>query len=177
MVINTLRASDWLLVAALITSAVTDIRVGRIYNAVTYPAIVAGLAAAAMGMGPSLVSALLGSLVGGLALYALFTLRWMGGGDVKLMAVAGACLGFPAILHALFYSIFAGGVCAAIILIWRGQSRPAVQDLSVAVGRLSGLNALSLSAIPARGGAFPFGVAIAVGTNATIVLERLGMAP
>src|SRR4029079_15735825 len=89
MVINTLPASDWLLGAALITSAVTDIRVGRIYNAVTCRAIVAVLAAAAMGMGPSLVSALLGSLVGGLALYALFTLRWMGGGGAKVKGVEG----------------------------------------------------------------------------------------
>jgi Flp pilus assembly protein protease CpaA len=90
------------------------------------------------------------------------------------MAAAGVFLGFPAVLTALFYSVFAGGVCAAIVLIWRGESRPVVEDLSVTVGKLAGLDALSLRAIPPRGGAFPFGVAIAAGTIATVVLGRLG---
>ncbi len=170
----TVHVLDAALVGVLIVSAATDIRTGRIYNLVTYPAIVLGLAAAAAGFGPPLWSAVAGCLVGGLSLYVLFAMRWMGGGDVKLMAAVGAFTGFPFILNAMFYSIFVGGVCAALILIWRGESDAVLGDLSIAFRKATGSNGLSLQSIPARGGSSPFGVAIALGTIIALAIEWRG---
>ena len=155
----------------LVVCATTDLRVGRIYNVVTYPAIILGLAIAASGYGPDVASAALGCLVGGLPLYMLFALRWMGGGDVKLMAAVGALKGFPFILDAMFYSIFIGGVCAALVLIWRGEKRAIAGDLAVVVRWTTGRPGAGIESIPPRGGSFPFGVAICLGTLIALALE------
>jgi prepilin peptidase CpaA len=152
--------ADLCLIAVLLISAVTDLRRGRILNAVTYPAIALGLAHALATGTPDIRSAAVGLLVGGVPLYLMFTLGWMGGGDVKLMAAVGAWTGMPFVLTAMFYSIFVGGTCAALILIWQGQVRAVASD--VAWLMTPGVSQRHM--IPARGGAFPFGVAICAGT-------------
>jgi prepilin peptidase CpaA len=163
---------DALVAIVTLFCAATDVRTGKIYNAVTYPAVAAGLAAAAAGGGPDVHSALLGLLAGGLPLYLMFAFRWMGGGDVKLMAAVGAIKGFPFALTALFYSIFVGGVCAAVLLIWGGHGSAVLGDVRTMARR--SLPGASAAPIPARGGAFPFGLAICVGTFIAIALEHLG---
>lgn len=152
--------ADVCLATILLISAATDLRRGRIFNVVTYPAIVLGLVHALLTGTPDLTSSALGLLVGGLPLYLLFTLGWMGGGDVKLMMAVGAWTGMPFILSAMFYSIFVGGVCAALMLIWRGHARAVASDVVWLM--TPGVSQRHL--IPARGGAFPFGVAICAGT-------------
>ncbi len=59
----------------------------------------------------SMVSRLVGLLMGGGFLWILYMMGGMGGGDVKLMAVAGFWLGYPKIIIALMIGIF----CAAVI--------------------------------------------------------------
>jgi prepilin peptidase CpaA len=162
------------LISALTVAAVTDLRHGRIYNLLTYSAIVCGLMFSAIGAGPSLRSAIAGCLVGGLSLYLMFAAGWMGGGDVKLMAAVGAMKGYPFILHAMFYSIFVGGVCAAVALIWNGHFRGVVADLRDLARRASAPGAPHQPIAP-RGGSFPFAVAIAIGTLTALVLEWRGV--
>jgi prepilin peptidase CpaA len=164
------QPSDIGLLAVLSISAATDLRVGRIFNVVTYPAIAFGLAGAALGIGPDLLSSLLGCLVGGLSFYLLFAFGWMGGGDVKLMAAVGALRGFPFVLHAMFYSVFFGGVAAGLMLVWRGETRAVLGDLLAVVRRLMGIGP-PLRTIPPRGGRFPFGLAICLGTLTALFLD------
>jgi len=163
---------DACLVGVLGISASTDIASGRIYNVVTYPAIVTGILIAVAGLGPGLASSMLGAVVGGGAVYIMFAMGFMGGGDVKLMAAVGSLVGVPAILTALFYSIFAGGVFAALILIWRGEVPALAKDLWAVVTCVTGPSRSALAAVPSRGGTFPFGVAITIGTLVAVALER-----
>ena len=44
-------------------------------------------------------------------------------GDVKLEAAAGALLGYPAVLAALFLGVLAGGVAAAFLLLTHRAGR------------------------------------------------------
>lgn len=164
-------ANDICLLAVLAASAATDIAYGRIYNALTYPAILAGFALAAAGAGPDPASAAIGCLVGGGVLYLMFAFRWMGGGDVKLMAAVGALEGFPFILNAMFYAIFLGGIIAALVLVWRGEMSGVISDLGVLVRRAAGFPGVPGERIRPRGGAFPFGAAIALGTLIALVLQ------
>jgi len=73
---------------------------------------------------PSPMSSLIGILLGGGSLllvawaYQLFTGReGMGGGDVKLLAMAGAFLGWPAIPVALFFASLTGSLVGLGLMI------------------------------------------------------------
>lgn len=166
-----LRGVDVCLLAVVGVSAATDLRRGKIYNVITYPAILAGIAASMAGFGPPLTASLLGGLLGGGVLYVMFACGWMGGGDVKLMAAVGTFAGLAFVIDAMFYSVFLGGVCAALVLIWRSEAGVVARDLWAL-----GLRAAGVSKVPVRiqpvGGAFPFGAAIAAGTIITLVLHR-----
>jgi len=161
---------DVVLLAVLGICAATDVWCGRIFNAVTYPAIALGLAAAAAGIGPGLGSSLAGCVAGGMALYVLFACGAMGGGDVKLMAAVGALAGYPFILTALFCSILAGGMAAAILLTVRGHFRAAARDLASVTHAISCPGGAP-AAIQPRGGSLPFGVAIGFGTLAAMSIR------
>lgn len=164
---GTIGPVDVALAAVLLWCAATDLRTGRIRNAVTYPAIVAGFAFALVGAGPGLSSSVLGFLAAGLPFFALFAAGWMGGGDVKLMAAVGAIKGYPFVLDAMFYAIFAGGLFAALALIWQGALADVGRDLASLARRAFVPGAVAAPITP-RGGSFPFGVAIAIGVFAAL---------
>ncbi|MGH9384808.1 MAG: A24 family peptidase [Vicinamibacterales bacterium] len=155
---------DACLAVLLAASTFTDLARGRIYNAITYPAIVIGLLSAVVRGGPELVSSALGALIGGATLYVMFAIGSMGGGDVKLMAAIGALKGVAFVLSALFYSIFAGGVFAALALIWRGEIGSVCADLGMVLRRTAGWSTPGDQQLQPKGGSMPFGVAIAFGT-------------
>jgi len=165
-------AVDCVLLSLLTVSALTDLRTGRIYNRVTYPAMLAGIAASFAGLGPSPAMAILGGVIGGALLYVMFAFGWMGGGDVKLMAAVGFLTGFPFILDAMFYAIFVGGLFAALVLIWRGEVSGLAGDLAMLMRRTAGNAPAGVVTIQPRGGSFPFGVAIGVGTLIALFLQR-----
>ena len=134
------------LAAALLVSVVTDLRSRLILNAVTYPALLV-VAACFLWLGgpPLLLDAALGALACA-GPFALMVMRgWMGAGDVKLMAVAGAvsgaAAGWPFSLAVLLDVAVAGGVQSALWML---------------VARLRGLE---------RPKYVPYGVAIAAGTG------------
>ena len=101
---------------------VTDLRSGRVYNKVTYPAILIGFGLNAWleraeGVWSSAEGFLLAAvLMGGLAL-----IGGMGGGDAKLLAGIGAVRGYPFIIEVFFYSFLVGGAMALIVAIWQGR--------------------------------------------------------
>jgi prepilin peptidase CpaA len=110
-----------LLCLLAVTCAVTDLWKGRIYNAVTYPAIALGFAVqiAAHGL-PGLWSALGGFAVGFFPPFILFALGGMGGGDVKILAAVGAAAGAVAATEALVLGFFFGAFIGMAQLAWKG---------------------------------------------------------
>lgn len=160
-----------LLVAVSVVSAVTDLWKGRIYNAVTYPAIAAGfgLQLATAGV-PGLGAALGGVAVCALPALVLFRLGGMGGGDVKLLAAVGAVAGWPAAAEILLLTFVFAGLVALFQLAWHGQ-------LFATLGR--GLRAVASvvvvrwrptaqSAAPPAAPSVRFGLAICLGVLATL---------
>jgi prepilin peptidase CpaA len=94
--------------------------------------------------------------VGAAALVAgmvMFALRWMGGGDAKLLAAVALWLGWPAVLTFLGAAAIAGGGLAVVLLALRATAlRPFVLLGPPWVVRLA-----------EPGEAVPYGVAIALG--------------
>lgn len=126
-------------VAALIVISFIDLAVRIVPDIISLPGIIVGLLFSliarylihdASDLVPSPLSALLGVLIGGgflLALawaYEAFTgVEGMGGGDIKLLAMIGAFLGWPSIPVTLFLSSLSGSVIGISAMLIKGVGR------------------------------------------------------
>jgi len=168
---------DAILAALLMASAVTDLRERRIYNALTYPAILAGWALALLGGPGAFGSALAGAALGAACFTPLVLVGGMGLGDLKLMAAVGALGGFVLAAAALIDAALAGGVIAAgLLLVRRGGPGPVLRRVAAVPGAVwLALRTRGRRRMTARRGevTVPYGVAIALGT----LVARMGRWP
>ena len=126
---------DWpLLASRVVFSAMlvvlfgTDLETQRLPNVLTLPGIVVGLVGS-IWVPPGIVDAVIGALAGAAVLYAI---RWlwhrvtgveaMGLGDVKMLAMIGAFLGWRQVIVTLFLSSVAGALVGLALAAVRGRS-------------------------------------------------------
>jgi leader peptidase (prepilin peptidase)/N-methyltransferase len=115
-----------LLYSALLVVAGTDLSHKIIPNVVTFPGIVVGLISAATILPLGFVNGLIGLLVGGGVLWVLawaspyvFGKEGMGGGDIKLLAMIGAFLGWKPALMAIMVGSFLGSLVGITLIAAR----------------------------------------------------------
>jgi len=129
---------------AMVVLFVIDLRHRILPNIITVPGIVIGFAAS-LWLAPGWVSSLLGLLIGGGVLfligetyYRLRGVEGMGMGDVKMLAMIGAFLGWPLTILTLIIASFAGSLFGgAMILTGRGGMQAALPfGTFLAVGAL-----------------------------------------
>jgi leader peptidase (prepilin peptidase)/N-methyltransferase len=111
------------LYSALLVVAGTDLSHKIIPNAITFPGIVVGLISAATILPLGLIDGLLGLLVGGGILWILawaspylFGKEGMGGGDIKLLAMIGAFLGWKPALMTIMVGSFLGSLVGVTLI-------------------------------------------------------------
>lgn len=167
----------WTVYAVVLTlvaaCAVFDWRSRRIPNALTLPAIGAGLLLYALSDGVAgLAFSAKGLAVGAGVFFVPYYLGGMGAGDVKLMGAVGALLGWPMTLVALFYAALAGGLCAVFAML---RAR-AVGSSFARMGAMFQL-LLANKRFPAadtlegRSVTIPYALPVALGTIAAILLR------
>lgn len=162
--------SKLLLEALVVLAAFLDLRSRRIPNWLTLPAVLIGLAVNAYQSGwTGLKSALLGFLLAFVVYGALFALRAMGGGDVKLMAAVGAFTGPEHWLWIFAITAVVGGVFAMVTLLTQGGLTRALSNIATILGSLAQFRAPheqrpDLDVSDSRARTLPHGAAIAVGT-------------
>jgi prepilin peptidase CpaA len=152
------------LLAALGLATASDLRQRRIPNLLTFATVALGLALNAGFFGlDGLRESAQGAGLGLAMLLPLFVLRWMGAGDVKLMAAIGALKGPEFVFFACLWAAVFGGVIALV-----GLLRARTFGLAMAHLYYSRL-------MPESGGSFmsgawrmPYAPAIALGTLITL---------
>lgn len=94
-------------------------------NVITLPSMAVGLIASTL-VPPGLRDALLGALLGGGALWIIGEVYYratgqdgMGGGDVKMLAMIGAFLGWKLVLVTLVFSSVAGSLVGVLVIAFR----------------------------------------------------------
>jgi prepilin peptidase CpaA len=160
----------WAAVAAILLAmlaARADVRTRKIPNHLTFPAMLLALGThLALGGVQGFVSSLAGLALAGGVLVPGWLWRWMGAGDVKLMAAAGAWLALPQAVIAVLASLVAGG---AIALVLAAKKRVLLTTLRGAA--LAGAWSLARApggALPGSGVRFPFALAVLAGCIAAL---------
>lgn len=168
------------LIGLLLAAAWSDYGTGRIPNALVFGGAFLGLAYNTLvpAVPDTTLPAFLGALEGlacGLAvMLPFYLLRAMGAGDVKLMAMSGAFLGFPETLGAVMATFLAGGALSLAYLVWKGTLRRALFNIAALGGAAWARHAFALDA-KTSAGTLPYGIAISVGTIGYLVLHQLGL--
>ena len=123
--LSPLLAARLVFAAALIVLVAIDLEHQLLPNVITLPGIVCGLVFALV-LPPGIIDALLGAALGGGVLFAIaegyYRLRGeegMGMGDVKMLAMIGAFLGWQLTLLTLVLGSFAGSLAGILILATR----------------------------------------------------------
>jgi leader peptidase (prepilin peptidase)/N-methyltransferase len=115
------------LVAALIVICFIDLDHQIIPDAISLPGIAVGLLCSVLGYGPRLMDSVAGVFLGGGILYAVAVAyetltgrEGMGGGDIKLLAMIGAFLGWRSVLVTLVLGSFSGALVGTWLILRRG---------------------------------------------------------
>jgi leader peptidase (prepilin peptidase)/N-methyltransferase len=110
---------------AMVVLFAIDLEHHLLPNAITLPGIVVGLIASAV-LPPGIIDAVIGVIIGGGVLWAIGEAYFrysgqegMGGGDVKMLAMIGAFLGWKLVLVTLVLSSVLGSIVGMIVIAAR----------------------------------------------------------
>ena len=102
-------------------ACVTDLRMRRVPNVLTFSSAALGIAAHGWQAGLNGLAWSVGGCALGLLLFLpLFALRGLGGGDVKLLAAFGANVGPRLVIWTALYGAIVGGVAAVLVALSAG---------------------------------------------------------
>ena len=159
------------LIIVLLIALATDMRVYKIPNMLTYPAMAAALTFHTVlnGMSGFFFSML--GLIAGLGIFLLpFFLGFMGAGDAKLMGAIGAVIGVRGVINACIFTSLAGGILAILLLILHNRNFKFIGSYAAALN--ASIGERRVIGVPASGKKNKpkvyYALAIAVGTLYTI---------
>lgn len=133
-----------------------DLRERRLPNIITIPGIFLGFASSFF-VAPGWRQSLLGILIGGggswLMAMLWFSLRGeegMGLGDVKMLAMIGAFLGWPIMLAVFVFATFAGALVGlGLIMVHRGDMKTGLPfGCFLAIGAIAATIVISITPTP-----------------------------
>lgn len=164
---------DAALILFVVCVAIIDWRTHRIPNLLCAVAAIIGFSSQLWLHGSDgLLSGLGGAAVGFAMFLPFYAVRAFGAGDVKAMATVGVFLGIQATLLAVAMTLMLGAVMGIAVLLLKQASASAI------LGRLMGLLTAPIASIrssrhetdTSARERFPYGIAIACGTTAALLI-------
>jgi prepilin peptidase CpaA len=154
----------WLVLAACAVAVVTDIRARRIPNILTAALAVGALTLHAFeGWHAFLIAVAI--MVGVTLLgFIAFSLGWLGGGDVKLLAAGAAALGSSDVFGFLLYTAIGGGLLAVGFALITGRFSAVMSSVSKIIRPL--VYKGTVAEAPSKPIMLPYAIAIAFGAGA-----------
>lgn len=155
-----------LLAVVLLIAAITDCRSGKVYNWLTFPAILFGLGFWAAhgllsGQAPGFAQAFTAFLVAAIPFGLIVILGGLGWGDVKLMAAVGAIsASWQCVLSTAFYALLLAMLLAIGTMIYKGVARRTLQRLLSALLLYAGRQKVVVNTQDSP--RIPFGLAVSV---------------
>jgi prepilin peptidase CpaA len=176
-----IEVEKFVLFILVVAAAIFDIKTRRIPNKLVFSGALAAITFhtfSSYGIGA--LSSIGGLAVGIASLLPLYMMRAMGAGDVKLMAMVGAFLGPASALGAVTTTLITGGALAILAAIRNKSMQRMLNNIRfmmthAMVGAATG-NRVRTEMLSASAGKLPYGVAIAVGTTAHLLLSKNGHA-
>jgi leader peptidase (prepilin peptidase) / N-methyltransferase len=123
--LNSLFLIYAIMASTLLVVALIDLDHKVIPNIITLPGIIVGLGLSLRLLSITPLSSLLGVLIGGTLFYliAIISKGGMGGGDIKLIAMIGAFLGWQGTLFTIFSSALLGSVVGMTLMLLGKKGR------------------------------------------------------
>jgi len=164
------------LLLVLLVAAVSDVRIQKIPNWLTFSAVIVGLSChTGLNGFTGFLFSLQGALLGLGSLMLFYVAAGMGAGDVKLMAAVGGLLGPKGVFWAFIYTALIGGIVAVALLLWKAGGRETLQRYGRILRTL--IFTRQFMYIPAaentRMPILYYGVVIALGTTLYVLRELI----
>lgn len=169
-----------ILIIMLLFSSFCDVKYKKIPNILTLPVMLWGLLSNTIISGFKGFQFSIFGLLFGIGIFILpFAWYLIGGGDVKLMGVVGALMGWKFSLSAVLYSGIAGGIIAIIITVFHKDFFHLLNKITIPIFRpilnffykrtgketlLKKLHTIDEVRLDKTKKYIPYGVAITVGT-------------
>lgn len=124
-----------LLLIILLPAAVYDYRYHKIPNIISLSGwVIAPVLYAFLESLPPVIDSLYGLLFIFVLAFPLYLLRWMGAGDVKLMASVGAIVGFEYAPEIFLSIVITGAVMGVMMLLYNRLLKDSLQRYSAMLG-------------------------------------------
>jgi prepilin peptidase CpaA len=154
--------------AASLLAAIADVRTRRIPNVLAGALFVSGLVLSAFSGWQAAAADLAIVAIVIVAGTFAFSLKLIGGGDVKLLAAAAGTLGYPAGGDFLLFTLLCGGIVAVVFSACRGRLSVTFSNVrAMALPVIAGI----APARPQAGLAMPYAVAIFAGALCTALVN------
>lgn len=183
----------YILIVLLVISVISDIRLRKIPNKFTFPAMLWGIITAGIFNGLNGILYSLGGFIVGLAIFIIpYTMGGMGAGDVKLMATIGSLLGWKLTVYSALLTAVAGGIIVIGYTIYKGYFFRMLRNIVINIYRkilyltyLSTHNdkiIIKYKKVIEVNSTYekmyiPYAVAIAIGTMIVVIGNHLGYPP
>ncbi|GIW21303.1 MAG: prepilin peptidase [Candidatus Sericytochromatia bacterium] len=158
----------YLLLIPLVIAIYTDIKKHKIYNWLTFPTLIVGLILHSINWG--FLSSFLGFLIAFLVSLFLYAgIKFIAGGDVKLIAAIGAWVGKSLILNTLVWIFLCGGLLSLFQILRAGTfyiTINKIKDFFIAL-IIPGMKATNVVKESVNE-YVPYGIAISIGTILSI---------